>query len=232
MSDLSTILRKTPNWLWYSFIPVFGGLSFVYAGNQTKTKPWIWLGLGITGISLILASTEIFPLIWLFQIGTSFYLKKKYLLKTSLKKVAITDRETANIVAEYRGKIDINTASKDDLVYNLDLPIVYANQIEAIRKDGFTFTSIEELTDVAGIPESYVYKIEPLVTFSYDINQDFAISWQRLNKFSESQLIESGITPEIARKIVVEREKNGLYSSVIDLKNRTNLPLNHYQHLI
>lgn len=232
MSDLSTILKKTPNWVWYSFIPVFGGLALVYAGNKTKTKPWIILGLGLTGISLILSYTEIAGLIWLFQIGTSFYLKKKYLLKTNLKRVAITDRETANIVAEYRGKIDINTASKDELVYNLDLPIVYANEIEAIKKDGFTFTRIEELTEIAGIPENYVNKIEPLVTFSYDINKDFAVSWRRLNSYSETKLIETGITPEVARKIVAEREKNGLYNSVIDVKRRTKLPLNHYQHLI
>jgi DNA uptake protein ComE-like DNA-binding protein len=232
MSDLSTVLRKIPNWVWYSFIPIFGGLALVYAGNKTKTKAWIILGLGFTGISLILSYTEIAGLIWLFQIGTSFYLKKKYLLKTSIKRVAITDRETAKLVAEYRGKIDINTASKDDLVYSLGLPIVYANEIEAIRKDGFTFTRIEELTEIAGIPENYVYKIEPLVMFSYDINKDFAVSWRRLNLYSIPQLIECGILPNIAEKIVAEREKNGLYNSVIDVKNRTGIPINHYHHLI
>jgi ABC-type antimicrobial peptide transport system permease subunit len=68
--------------------------------------------------------------------------------------------------------------------------------------------------------------------FSYDINKDFAVSWRRLNLYSIPQLIECGILPNIAEKIVAEREKNGLYNSVIDVKNRTGIPINHYHHLI
>ncbi len=232
MSDLSKLLTKIPNWVWFSFIPIFGGLSLVYAGNKAKTRSWIWLGLGITGIGCLLSYTEIFPLVWIFQIGTSFYLKKKFLLKTGLKRIAITDRQTANIVAEYRGKIDINTASKDELVYDLDMPIVYANNIEMMRQEGYIFTYVEELTEIAGIPETYVRKIEPLVTFSYNINQDLDISWRRLNSYSKSQLIESGISSEAAGKIVAEREKNGSYNSIIDVKRRTGLGLTYYRHLI
>ncbi|HIK36900.1 MAG: helix-hairpin-helix domain-containing protein [Geminocystis sp.] len=233
MSNLPANVRKTPKWVWFSVIPVFGGLALVYAGSKANFKSWIWLGLGFTISSWIFSGNQIGFLIWIAQIVTSFSLKNKYQLKVNADNLEISDRRIAQLVAEHRGrKIDINTASKDDLVYGLDLPIVYANQIEEIRKEGFIFTSLEELVEVAGIPEKIVHDREPLITFSYDIKQDYGVSWRRLNTYSEEQLIAAGIEPKAARLIVLERQKNGPYNSVIDVKKRTGLPLSYYQHLI
>ncbi|ACK65025.1 TM2 domain containing protein [Rippkaea orientalis PCC 8801] len=137
-----------------------------------------------------------------------------------------------NLSTKKQTKIDINTCSKDELVYQLNLPIFYANDIDAVRRSGYLFTHVEELHEIAGLPENYIKKLAPLVTFSYDINKEIDVSWQRLNVYSIDQLMRDGLDAKVAQKIVQERDKNGVYKSVIDIQHRTGLPVNYYRHLI
>lgn len=232
MSDLNHWLKKNPAWVWWSFFPVLGGLAITYAGNKSNTSNWVWLGIGITGTALILSSTQLTLLIWILQIVIAFSLKKRFLVKTLPRGVSITDYETAQLMAEIHGKIDINNCSKDELVYRLGLPIVYANDIESVRNEGHIFTHLEELSELAGIPETHLKRIEPLIIFTYDINKEFDVSWRQLNRLSKTELIASGIDDIVAQKIINERNKNGLYSSLIDVKRRTGFPLSCYRHLL
>jgi hypothetical protein len=57
--------------------------------------------------------------------------------------------------------MDINIYSRDEMVWHLGLPILYANDIDAIRTEGYRFTCIEELSEIAGLPESYLPKLQP-----------------------------------------------------------------------
>lgn len=231
MSNFSS--NKIPPWVWFSFIPVFGGLAIAYAGNKVGRTNWILLGIAFTALSIILASTELAAIIWLAQIGTAFYLKPQFSLPaTTAKLLTIPDRETAKLIANKKGQLDINTCSKNELVYDLGLPIAYANDLESIRNEGYMFTSIEELHEIAGIPENYLRNIEPLVTFGYHLYKEADVSWRRLNSYSVAELIEAGISTDIAEKIITERDKNGYYRSVIEVKNRTGIPLRYYQKLI
>lgn len=234
MSNLSPY--KIPNWVWLSFVPIFGGLAIAYAGNKINNKNWSWLGIGLTGVALVFASSELVFFIWLAQIGTAFYLKTQIANSThasnSSRGYAIPDRKTASSIASKKGQLDINTCSKDELVYELGLPIVYANDIEAIRNEGYMFTHLEELHEIAGIPENYLHKIEPLIIFGYHLHKEADISWRRLNAYSELELIECGIDAEIVKKIVEEREKNGFYRSLMDVKNRTGIPVRYYKSII
>ncbi|XWK85653.1 MAG: helix-hairpin-helix domain-containing protein [Phormidium sp.] len=132
--------------------------------------------------------------------------------------------QTAALIAQVRGKVDINNCSKDDLVNLLGLPIVYANDIESLQKEGYIFTHLEELHEIAGIPENYLPRLAPLVTFSYDYKKEAHSSWKRLNVMSVQELIASGLESEVAFQIVAERQKRGEYKSAIDIKRRTNLP--------
>lgn len=234
MSNLSP--NKVPNWVWLACIPIFGGLAITYAGNKIGNQNWMRLGIGLTAFSVILASTELGIIIWLAQIGIAFYLKPQFSLSgnasNNSQNFAIPNRDTARLIAQQKGQLDINTCSKDELVYQLGLPIVYANDIESIRNEGYMFTSIEELHELAGIPENYLKNIEPLITFGYHLQKEADISWRRLNSYSLAELVEVGISADIAGKIIVERDKNGYYRSVIDVKNRTGIPIRYYQHLI
>ena len=62
-------------------------------------------------------------------------------------------------MADKKGKIDINQCTKDQMVYDLGLSIIYANDIEILRNEGYIFTDIDELAEVVGIPESVLRRI-------------------------------------------------------------------------
>ena len=232
MSQSASWFRQTPSWVWLSFFPIFGGLAITYAGYKSKTKVWMALGAGITGLSFILSSTSVLPVIWLAQVGVALYLKNIFLAKTYPKNLPIPEElQLAKLVINSCNKLDINQCSKNDLVNRLGIPIVYANNIESVLNEGYIFTHIEELVEIAGIPENYINRLEPLITFSYNYKKEADFSWRRLNAYSIDELIACGLDGAIAEKIVAERQRRGDYKSLVDVKQRTGLPLTTYRHL-
>lgn len=226
--------EQIPQWIWWSLFPYFGGFSFIYAGWKIKNNRWYLWGIGFVLSSIIVGTISenlalIMPLI---QLATAFKFKTEFLVKTAPKGVLIPSYEIAQLMAQYRGQIDINNCSQDDLVYGLGLPIVYANDLQLLRQEGYLFTHLEELSDLVGIPEQILRRIEPLIVFSYDINKEGDISWRRLNSFSVEQLIVHGIDRDSAEKIVFERNSKGAYKSLLDVKKRTGIPINVYRHLV
>jgi DNA uptake protein ComE-like DNA-binding protein len=234
MSDPSSWLKRTPVWVWCSLIPTLGGLSIAYAGRKSHTSEWVYLGLGICAAAIALGSYPIAAGIWLFQIAVAFSIKQNFLIKMlpSRESLTVTDAKTAQLLADIHGKLDINTCSKDEMVHRLGLPIVYANDIDAIRHEGYQFTHIEELCEIAGLPESYVGKLQPLIMFAYDVRKDNYFSWRRLNTCSVPELTSFGVEADIAQRIVSERLSGGDYRSIVDVKKRTGLPFRDYQSLM
>ncbi|WP_341732496.1 helix-hairpin-helix domain-containing protein [Microcoleus sp. EPA2] len=226
-------LRQTPKWVWYSFIPYFGGLAIVYAGQKTNIRSWIGWGAGFTLAAVALsASANLGLLVWVAQIVTAFSLKKRYLIKTAPRGLLVPASATsAEELANIRGKIDINECTKDDLVRVLGLPIVYANDIESLQNEGYIFTHAEELSEIAGVPASHVRRIAPMICFSYNYQKEASFTWKRLNVFSVEELIASGLDRVVAEKIVTERQIKGEYKSVVEVKRRTGLPFDSYRHL-
>lgn len=228
----SNWFKQIPKWVWWSAVPGFGGLAIAFAGEKIKNNSCIALGLTLTLVALLVTETSWFVPIWLTQIGLAFYLRKPFLLKTYPQQPLSEDAVTSSIIASFRGKIDINQCSKNELVYQLELPIVYANDIEALRNEGYIFTDLEELIDLVGIPESTVKRIAPLITFTYDYKKELDLSWRRLNTYSISELVACGLDSAVAMKIVTEREQRGDYKTVIDVKRRTGLPLKFYRQIL
>lgn len=219
MSNLPQKASKFPAWVWLSMLPGFGGLAIVYGTRNLANKIWLLLGVGMTFLALAISSTEAAIWIWLSQVFLAFWLNH-HLLQAKLTE------------SKAKFQLDINTCSKHDLVYLLEMPIVYANDIESLRNEGYIFTHLEELVEIAGLPESYLKKIAPLVTFSYNLSREADVSWRRMNSYSKQQLIGSGLDAVVAEQIIAEREANGLYRSAIDIRNRTGLPLRSFEHLI
>lgn len=234
MTQNSLWLKQIPRWVWWSFFPGFGGLAIAYAGYKSQTRNWIAWGVGLTVLALASSSlTQVAGWVWIAQIVVAFALKKRYLIKTAPRGLLVPqDTQTAALIANVKGKIDINACSKDDLVKLLGLPIVYANEIESLQNEGYIFTHLEELSEIAGIPESHLQRIAPLIVFSYDIRKEPAFSWKRLNILSQTELIASGIEPEVAQKILLERQTRGNYRSIVDVKRRTGLPLHAYRSIV
>jgi DNA uptake protein ComE-like DNA-binding protein len=224
----------TPAWVWLSFVPVFGSMALVYAGNKANTATWMYLGAGILTVSLLSTSTAIFYAAWMAQIFISFSLKGAFLRKTANN----PELPGFHNLAQYQAmpisnaQLDINSCSKDELVRVLGLPIVYANDIESLKNEGYIFTHVEELSEVAGLPESYIGKLAGKVIFTYNSNKEMEYSWQRLNVMSIDELVMAGLGGTVAKKIVAERESNGEYRSVIDIKRRTSIPFHSYKIVV
>lgn len=210
-----------------------GGLSIIYAGNKINRFSWVNTGIFVTALAIVLASTHLAGFVWLGQIAVAFLLKDEYTEKIKNKsQLSPNQPNTLSFLPKAKSKIDINNCSKDDLVHGLGLPIVYANEIESALKEGYIFTHIEELVNIAGIPDRYIATIEPLVVFNYYEKADTNFSWRRCNNYSEAELIACNLEPEVAAKIIQEREKRGVYQSFPDLRKRTGLPLNKLTALL
>jgi hypothetical protein len=232
----SAALKRIPDWVWWSLCPVFGALTIAYAGYTTKTDRWLQIGGGMSAIVLLSSFAGWSGLVYLaipIQFGIAMSIKNPYLIKIAPKGAILpSDRQTAQLIAEVRGKVDINKCTKDDLVHILGLPIAYSNNIEAIKAEGFMFTHIEELTALADVPEKYCSAIEPMIAFNYYEKDADPIDWQRLNILPRSELIELGLDADSATAICNERQLNGAYRSLVEVKRRTGLPIALYKHLI
>ncbi|MBE8994005.1 helix-hairpin-helix domain-containing protein [Microcystis aeruginosa] len=227
MSNLSPPPPESSEWIWLSLVPVFGGLAIANAGKKTNNQSWLSVGIALTIISLIFLTQESFIVIWFAQIGLGLYIRQQL----NSHPMASGNTNSGQSFSPLE-KIDINSCSTNDLVYKLGLPIVYANDIVSVRNEGHIFTHLEELHFLAGLPENYLKKLEPLVIFAYDIRQEVDISWRCLNYYSVAELVNLGLDFSVADKIVAEREKNGVYRSAIELRNRTGIPLKSYQQLL
>jgi uncharacterized protein with PQ loop repeat len=233
----SSALKRIPDWIWLSLIPVFGAAAIAYAGYTTKTSRWLQIGGGATAVCLLAA---IFGQTWLIylavpiQFALAMNIKNAYLIKTAPKgKILPSDRETAKLIAEIKGKVDINKCSKDELVYRLGLPIVYANNIESILNSGIMFLHIEDLNKLAEVPEQLCDTIEPMVMFNYyETGAVDANDWQRLNSLPMSELVELGLDRQSAEVICNERQLHGAYRSLVEVKRRTGVPISSYKHLL
>lgn len=203
------------NAFWLSFIPVLGGLAIIYEGNRLNATRFIQLGLGVLALSLVSALAGSITFAWLVQIALAIFFRLSFVAPPPPLQ-----------------KVDFNNCSKDELVRVLNLPIVYANDIELCRNEGYLFTHAEELTEIAGIPVDQVQRISPHLMFAYDAMKDTGSSWRRVNYLSSDEIAALGVTYEAAQKIVDERADRGGYRSAVDIKRRTGLALRDYKLLM
>ncbi len=225
-------LRQTPPWIWWSLVPIFGGLAIAYAGVRVKSPGWLGLGLVVATIAISSASSVWMPIMWLVQVGFALGLRRSFLVKTCPKSQLIApDVPTAKLIAAHRGRVNLNTCSKDDLVYHLGLPIVYANKIDRLRRDGFVFRNLQQLQTYAELPASYLPKLSPLIVWERDQTITDDLDWQCLNTFSVDELVLCGMQSNVAKVIVAERDRNGYYQSLQQVKERTGIALGEYAKL-
>ncbi len=208
--------KVSDNAFYLCFVPVLGALSIIYESNRLGDRNCIKMGWAALAFSIISAAGGSFWFAWFVQIGLATWLRNTHV---------------ATPVSAPLAQVDFNSCSKHDLVRILNIPIVYANDIELLRNEGYLFTHTEELTEIAGIPEEQVRKIEPQLIFSYSAQKDDNHTWRQLNFLTASEMESRGLVPSVAEIIVAERTR-GDYRSAVDIKRRTGLAFRDYQTLV
>ncbi len=222
---------QTPQWVYFCCVPFIGGLGLSAGGLRINDYSWILGGGGLVLVSFIVPNAWF--VLWMVQMAIAFSLKQSYLVHTFPKNYPLPrDHQLAQRVLALRPQIDINTCSKDDLVRGLGLPIVYVNDIFALRASGHIFTHLEELTQIVGVPEETLKRIGSAITFSYDPKQESYVSWRRANNFSVEELMAVGLAENVARAIAEGRNRGGQYRSIADISQRTGLPIEAFRALI
>jgi DNA uptake protein ComE-like DNA-binding protein len=227
----------TPSWVWWAWVPVFGSAAIVFAGYQTRIKSWTAAGFVAFWASFLSIAVMYLPtvvgLVWLGQIAFAWLYRQEYILRTAPKGAyKPRDSQTAAKLAAIYGPSDINNISKDEMVSFLGIPIVYANVIEELREEGLCFNDLGELKDIAGIPGEYVDHLAPILTFGVRAQEILNYSWHRLNTSSVEELVIFGLETNVAQKMVRERTLNGAFKSVLDVKQRTGIPVNGFREII
>ncbi len=229
--DPDSWFAQTPQWVYFCCVPFIGGLGLSAGGMRINESSWMLGGGGLVLASFIVPNAWF--VLWIVQIAIAFFLKSEYLVRTFPKTAPLPQNpKLAQRVLALRPQIDINTCSKDDLVRGLGLPIVYVNDIFALRASGHIFTQLEELTEIVGVPQETVKRIAPAITFSYDPRQESYVSWRRANSFSVEELVAAGLAENVARAIVDGRTRGGQYRSIADISQRTGLPIEAFKALI
>jgi len=200
-----------------SFLPIIGGLSIIKESDRLGHRTIKHLGWAIFALSLVIALVGNIFVVWLLQIYLAIWLK-----------IGRTQPPMPAAIQQ----VDFNTCSKHDLVYVLNLPIVYANDIELIRSEGYLFTHLEEISAIAGLPEAQVRRIAPQVIFSYNTQIDENHTWRQVNILTAEEMAARGVMLAIAQQIVEERIQRGDYRSAVDIKRRTGIAFQAYQQLV
>ncbi|MEN9227344.1 MAG: helix-hairpin-helix domain-containing protein [Gloeomargarita sp. GMQP_bins_44] len=210
--------QRSLTWFYFAWVPWLGGIAHIWLGWHIKNYRLLLAGLAFTLAPLV--AMDALVLTWLGQIIVALVYRREFLAHSHPRPLPppVT--------------LDLNTCSKHDLVYQLGLPIVYANAIMALRERGHQFTHPEELTDLVGIPAATVQRIAPYLTFSYDLAQEPYVSWRRANHLEAERLVAIGLEPDVACQIVAERQRRGPYRSVADLVQRTGLSTEQLRPLL
>ncbi|MEL7223363.1 MAG: helix-hairpin-helix domain-containing protein [Cyanobacteria bacterium P01_D01_bin.36] len=228
--DLTQKPRVTYKAFLLAFIPILGGLSIVKESDRLRDRTTTHLAWAAFALSLVTALSGHFLTAWLVQIALAIWLKAKHTgpFNAGLSHAGPSSTSIAPSIQQ----VDLNTCSKNDLVRVLNLPIVYANDIDLIRAEGYLFTYAEELTAIAGIPEAHVRRIAPQLIFAYHAQIEENHTWRQLNVLTVGEMLARGVEGAIAQKIVEERTSNGDYRSAVDVKRRTGLPFRTYENLV
>ena len=163
-------------WIAITFIPFFNGLGFIYAGWRVNETKWIDEGI-IYMIPFICLSFTIFNetivylaiLLLIIGVIRAFMIAKPFLKKLEEKEVNKNIEQNLNsnvFTPEERYEepvdkvIDLNNASIEDLQ---EIPVLDNNDIAKIielRTMGYTFNSLDDLSQKLNLNESEMKELE------------------------------------------------------------------------
>lgn len=130
------------------------------------------------------------------------------------------------VAANLGVKIDVNQATVDDWLRLPGLSIHQARSLAALTQAGVQFYGLEDLAAALNLPPQQLQSFQPILQFCYydaesphqiqPINPNYA-SIEQLNRLP-------GVDLYLARAIVQQRKKAGVYRNLADLQQRLTLP--------
>ncbi len=230
--------QSVPGWFYLAAIPVIGWVPLLIAGYQAKSKGWMASAVVYGALSLAgLVADPLAGLVSIGWLGAIIHLaairgQYQERLRLSAPNARIGSRQEAELAQEMGKRIDINKASQDELVYQLNLSILQANKILEMRRAGAMFTSLRQLASYTGIPMGKLKEVEPIILFLYyDDGQGYE-RWTRVNTLSADEISrEFALPAATAQQLVLERDQGGSFSSLVQLRERAKLPYEQIEKL-
>jgi DNA uptake protein ComE-like DNA-binding protein len=120
-------------------------------------------------------------------------------------------------------QIDVNQAGVDDWLRLPGISIHQARQLVALSQAGVAFYSISDLAAALNIPLARLQWLAPVLSFQY-YDESLALPSVKLNLATVSDLEQiPQIEPELAQKIVTEREQGGNFTDLVNFQQRLGL---------
>ncbi|HIK37863.1 MAG: ComEA family DNA-binding protein [Geminocystis sp.] len=165
------------------------------------------------------------------------WLLEKKRLAAKLKKnpyYRFQSEREIEIAGELGVKIDVNRATVDEWLRLPGISIIQAKKLVEIVNSGIPLLCIEDLAAALGVSVFQIQPWRPVLYFSYYL-PDSCYENERINPnyatLNQLQQIPN-LPPEIATKIIRERETGGEYRHMGDLKNRLDLDPQLAYHLL
>lgn len=130
-----------------------------------------------------------------------------------------------NIAGELGLKIDVNRANIDDWLRLPSISIHQARSLVELTDAGVQFLCLEDLAAALGVSVNQIKIWQPILYFCYydpeslDTPAKINPNYASLTELQEIPLLE----PNLAQKIVINRQENGNYRNLADLKRRLSL---------
>ena len=144
----------------------------------------------------------------------------------SLKEIAIA--------AELGIKIDVNLATVDDWLRLPGFSIRQARSLVELVGMGVQLLCLEDVAAAIGVSVGHLQPYEAILAFAYyDRLSPLSPVKININSASETELREiPGITNDLARTIIANRQQQGKYRHVVDLSARLNFDSNLVSQLM
>lgn len=129
------------------------------------------------------------------------------------------------LAAELGFRLDVNRATVDDWLRLPGISIRQAQVLTQLRQSGVQFLALEDVAAALGLAHHQLQPLAGVLSFCYyDDGSPLLLCRANLNQATVAQLAQvPGLSVDMARMIVAERQVRGRFHSITDFQQRLNL---------
>jgi DNA uptake protein ComE-like DNA-binding protein len=127
------------------------------------------------------------------------------------------------VAADLGVQIDVNQASVDDWLRLPGISIHQARQLVTLSQSGVAFYSISDLAAALNLPISRLQWLAPVLSFQY-YDRALALPSIKINQATTDELTQiPQISPDLAAEIISQRERDGVFTDLVNFQQRLGL---------